>query len=256
MKTNQDIWKERQMCVGPPRAAADVGGELEVTTMLGESPLQLEKSAAAKMKLGRPFAILVPTANLIIFRALWEDFGNDKFQYIHILRPFETGKYRYCIVTWLCWGVKIPGGEIFAESPSIFLTEIEGERGFFVGQTGASRPMSTHRMVRALAGEIAEMKEARSKIRRKAAKIKKSELVRFLATAPKTGVAQQPDSSFEQLLDKCFVGLDSEKRASLKIAARRVETTKEIGRKLLVEAALILLGADDKLMQREAAVVK
>ena len=110
-------------------------------------------------------------------------------------------------------------------------------------------------LTRALAGEIAEMKEARSKIRRKAAKIKKSELVRFLATAPKTGVAQQPDSSFEQLLDKCFVGLDGEKRASLKIAARRVETTKEIGRKLLVEAALILLGADDKLMQREAAVV-
>jgi hypothetical protein len=190
MKKHQDVWKAREMCVGTPRAAADVGGELEVTSMLGENTLQLEKSAAARMKLGRPFAILVPTANLRIFKAIWGEFGKDNFQYIHILRPYETGKYRFCIVTWLCWGLKIPGGEVFAESPSIFLTEIEGERGFFMGQTGASRPMSTHRMVRALAGEIAEMKERKSKLKKKAAKIKKIELVRFLATAPKTEIAQ------------------------------------------------------------------
>ena len=44
-------------------------------------------------------------------------------------------------------------------------------------------------------------------------------------------------------------------RAYLKTASKHIKTTKEIGRKLLVEAALILLGADDKLMQREAAVV-
>jgi hypothetical protein len=107
------------------------------------------------------------------------DIIKDDFQYIHILRPFETGMYRFCVVTWLCWGLKIPGGEVFAESPSIFLTEIEGERGFFVGQTGASRPMSTHRMVRALAGEIAEMKEKRSKIRKRQPKSRKASLCDF-----------------------------------------------------------------------------
>ena len=251
----QDVWKTRKLCAGPPRAAADVGGELDVSAMIVEEPLLLDKTATEKMKLQRPFAILVPTTHLKIFRNMRGDIIKDDFQYIHILRPFETGMHRFCFVSWLCWGLKIPGGEVFAESPSIFLTEIEGERGFFVGQTGASRPMSTHRMVRALAGEIVEMKVKRSKFRKKAAKIKKIELLRFLATAPKTNIEQQPDISFEQLLDKCFVGQESEKRAYLKTASKHIKTTKEIGRKLLVEAALILLGADDKLMQREAAVV-
>ena len=47
-----------------------------------------------------------------------------------------------------------------------------------------------------------------SKIRKKAAKkkIKKIELVRFLATAPKTESTQQKEIRFEELLDKCFVG--------------------------------------------------
>jgi len=44
-------------------------------------------------------------------------------------------------------------------------------------------------------------------------------------------------------------------RAYLKTASKHIKTTKEIGRKLLVEAALVLLGADDKLMQREAVVL-
>ena len=112
--------------------------------------MDVKLSATEKMKLQRPFAILVPTTHLKIFRNMRGDIIKDDFQYIHILRPFETGMHRFCFVSWLCWGLKIPGGEVFAESPSIFLTEIEGERGFFVGQTGASRPMSSHRMVRAL----------------------------------------------------------------------------------------------------------
>jgi hypothetical protein len=212
MKPHQDVWKERKVCGGSPSTAADVGGEMEVTSMLPiENALQLERTTTERIKIGRPFAILVLTAQLKKFRSTWGDVGKDEFQYIHILRPFETGKYRFCIVTWLCWGLKIPGGEVFAESPSIFLTEIEGERGFFMGQTGASRPMSTHRLVRALAGEIATMKETQSKNRKKAAKIKKIELVRFLATAPKTEVIQQKEIRFEELLDKCFVGQDNEK---------------------------------------------
>ena len=224
MKTHQDVWKERKVCGGSPSTAADVGGEMEVTSMLPiENALQLERTTTERIKIGRPFAILVLTAQLKKFRSTWGDVGKDEFQYIHILRPFETGKYRFCIVTWLCWGLKIPGGEVFAESPSIFLTEIEGERGFFMGQTGASRPMSTHRLVRALAGEIATMKETQSKNRKKEAKIKKIELVRFLATAPKTESTQQKEIRFDELLDKCFVGQDSKKRNNLLMIPKLAE---------------------------------
>jgi hypothetical protein len=90
-------------------------------------------------------------------------------------------------------------------------------------ETGASRPMSTHRMVRALAGEIATMKETQSKIRKKAAKFKKIELVRFLTTAPKTESTQQKEIRFEELLDKCFVGHDSKKRNNLLMIPKLAE---------------------------------
>jgi hypothetical protein len=58
-------------------------------------------------------------------------------------------------------------------------------------------------MVRAVAGEIVEMKERRSKIRKKAAKIKKSELVRFLATAPETKLHNSQTLVLKKLLNSC-----------------------------------------------------
>ena len=107
--------------------------------------------------------------------------GKSEFQLIHILRPVQEGKSRFSYFSWLCWRLTLPEDEIFAESPTIFLKEIEGERGFFVGQTGAARPMSAHRMVRALAGEILAMKKERSKIKKKEAKIA------FLGLFPNSG---------------------------------------------------------------------
>jgi hypothetical protein len=110
MKSHQDVWKERKVCRGPPSTAADVGGELEVTSiLLNENTMQLERATTERTKLGRPFAILVLTPQLQIFRNTWGDVSRGEFQCIHILRPFETG---------------------------------------------ASRPMSTHRMERALPGEF------------------------------------------------------------------------------------------------------
>ena len=44
-------------------------------------------------------------------------------------------------------------------------------------------------------------------------------------------------------------------RKSLRDASRRQETDREDCRSKLIDAALLLLGSDDKLMQREAAVV-
>jgi hypothetical protein len=62
-----------------------------------------------------------------------------------------------------------------------------------------------------------------SKIRKKAAKIKKIELVRFLATAPKTESTQQKEIRFDELLDKCFVGQDSKKRNNLLMIPKLAE---------------------------------
>ena len=97
-----------------------------------------------------------------------------------------------------------------------------------MGQTGASRPMSTHRMVRALAGEIVEMKVKRSKIRKKAAKIKKSEFVRFLLTAPETEVAQH--QTF--VLKKNY-----QTRKTLPTRMKRILKPKETSRNLRPAAA-------------------
>ena len=107
----------------------------------------------------RPFAILVDTKMLQHVQIRKEPDGKSEFQLIHILRPVQEGKSRFSYFSWLCWRLTLPEDEIFAESPTIFLKEIEGERGFFVGQTGAARPMSAHRMVRALSGEILAMEE-------------------------------------------------------------------------------------------------
>jgi hypothetical protein len=98
--------------------------------------MQLERATTERIKLGRPFAILVLTPQLQIFRNTWGDVSRGEFQCIHILRPFKTG---------------------------------------------ASRPMSTHRMVRALAGEIATMKETHPRSERKQQKKKsrKSSLYDF-----------------------------------------------------------------------------
>jgi hypothetical protein len=55
MKTNQDIWKERQMCVGPPCVAADVGGGARSHHYVGRKPLATRKIGSSKDEAGKAF---------------------------------------------------------------------------------------------------------------------------------------------------------------------------------------------------------
>jgi hypothetical protein len=49
---------------GPRKQQQTWGGELEVSAMIVEGALQIDKATTEKKKMRRPFAILVPTAHL------------------------------------------------------------------------------------------------------------------------------------------------------------------------------------------------
>jgi hypothetical protein len=141
------MWKGRQVIEGAPTHSQDVSREIEILSLTEEKEGEAIMQVTSDLKTNRrPFAILVDTKILQHVQIRKEPNGKSEFQLIHVLRPVQEGKSRFSYFSWLCWRLTLPEDEIFAESPAIFLKEIEGERGFFVGQTGAARPMSAHRM--------------------------------------------------------------------------------------------------------------
>ena len=55
MKKHQDVWKARKMCVGPPRAAADVGGGARSHHDVGREHLTTRTISGSKNEARKTF---------------------------------------------------------------------------------------------------------------------------------------------------------------------------------------------------------
>ena len=168
MRKWHSIWEGRQVIEGAPANSQDNSKEIEILSLTGEEEGETIMHATSDLKMNkRPFAILIDTKILQHVQNKKEPDGKSEFQLIHVLRPIQEGRTRFSYFSWLCWRLSLPEDEIFAESPTMFLREIEEERGFFKGRTRVARPMSVYRMVRVLAGKILAMKKEKSKIKKK-----------------------------------------------------------------------------------------
>ena len=105
-------------------------------------------------------------------------------------------------------------------------------------------------MLAKICKHILVMAEKKRKKQEKA-RLKREELLRFLATAPKYGDEVPRDYTFDELLQRCFTAEPAHAaRKSLRDASRRQDTVKEHCRSKLIDIALLFLG-----VRREAAVV-
>jgi hypothetical protein len=194
----------REQEVGKVLRGAGAGIRLRVASVFAE-PIAEKVKAKIEMMQGtkEPFAVLVKTDQLHLIQDTVTNLEQMQematLSYIHVLWPFKIqDQGQSALGTWVCRGVDIPEGEVFAESSSIFLVDRKNERGFYVGSRGAKRQMSQMRMIRALAAEISSLAQEERKRKRERAKQRKIELVRFLKTAP---VGDQ-DSEWKMNLEK------------------------------------------------------
>ena len=176
--------------MGKVLRGAGAGIGLRVASVFAETNAERVKAKIEMLQETKePFAILVKTEQLHLIQDTVTHLEQIQematLSYIHVLWPFKIqDQGQSALGTWVCRGVDIPEGEVFAESSSIFLVDRKNERGFYVGSRGAKRQMSQMRMIRALAAEISSLAQEERRRKRERAKQRKIELVRFLKTAP------------------------------------------------------------------------
>ena len=92
--------RREKLCAGPPQAAADVGGELEVSAMIVEGALQIDKATTEK-KNAKTFCYFGTHSALEIFFRIMRETSSKMISSISI--SYDLSK-QVCIVFALLLG--------------------------------------------------------------------------------------------------------------------------------------------------------
>lgn len=190
-----------------------------------------------------PFAILAQTETA-------RKLKNKEVSFIHILRPFAVGNdiISQAKASWICGGLDIPNGEIFATENIFFKERMSERNGQFAAYERGVKTISVIESVRKLAEKVLELRV-------------QSEIKTISPITPDHAehtIFRATEVNFEDLLVFAAKNAFSDAKTAvqaLKESIRREEMTTRAGNDQIVKACLSMLETGNSQSQREAAVV-